>query len=409
MTATRARSTVLATVALAASATLGLASAATAAEVATYPLDFSPGLTVSAPYPDYVLDVDCDEWVYDDGEGGYGEVDVVWVPGGSLTVNFTCEAFDFGANFIDEDLSSGDYPHGYTNLGPTGGFAESFTVAPNTEFTFLFDDAEPDEQFIVNYVATLEIDDPSGGLILTEDVSTPADGAQSLDFADGGDLSCSPEDQRVYGIAEFTVLEGGEFTFRVVDVSPLQSGELRTVDGDTNWWTYLPNPWGDYVPIADPYLVLYSDFDPAAPNDNQIACNDDIDYDIGDYDAEARDAQDRFISDVYSELIVNLEPGEYTLLLTTYDEVGPLELPFDDAKLDAASEPVAPVSYQLDGLPEQSATIEFWGVEGGLELGHAAQLADTGANETPAWLAGGALLALVLGALSVMVARRRTA
>lgn len=405
MTSTRARTTVIATVALAASATLGLASAATAAEVATYPLTVVPGLTVSAPYPDYVLDVDCDDWVYDDSEQGYGDVYVVWVPGGSLTVNFTCEPGEYGSNPIDEDLESGDYPSGYTDLGAVDGFAQSFDIDPNTEFGALIGDTE----FWLDYVTTLEIDDPSGGLILTEDLSTPADGVQTVDFGDGGDLSCSPEDERVYGIAEFTVLEGGEFTFRVVDVSPLQSGELQTEDEYTSWWTYSPNPWGDYVPIADPYLVIYSDFDPAAPNDNQVACNDDIDYDIGEYDAEARDAQDRFISNVYSELIATLEPGEYTLLLTTYDEVGPLEVPLDEAKLDSASVPLAPVSYQLDGLPQQSATIEFWGVEGGLELGHA-ELAATGSNESlSAALAGGALLALVLGALGVVVARRRTA
>lgn len=411
MKSSRARMKVIATVALASAATLGVASAATAAEVTTYPFEFLPGLTISSPYPNYELEVDCDTWVYSDGDDDseYGELDLAWVPGGSLDVSFTCETSDDGSDPLDETLDGGEFPDGYVMSAGTGDFAETFSVDPNTRLTVQL----PEQLFVVNYYASLEVDDPSGALVLTEDVSTPADGEQSVDFADGegdDDFVCGIEGKRVYGIVEFTVLEGGEFTFRVVDVSPLQSGELMTEDDYTSWWTYSPNPWGDYVPIADPYLVLFTSFDPDAPNAGQIDCNDDGEFFEADASAYVHDSQGRHLSGVYSELAVELEPGQYTLLLTTYDEVESLDEAAAPAKAESASATLNSAAYELDGLPEQSATIEFWGVEDGLVLGHTAELADTGADQSvQTGLALGAVLALLLGALSIAVVRRRSA
>lgn len=408
MPATRARTTVIATVALATSATLGLASAATAADIATYPFAFLPGLTINTPYPDYELEVDCDEWVAD---AEYGDVELVWVPGGSLLVSLTCVPDSVIQDWIDEDLDEGEFPSGVEGVMAETGFDVAYEVDPNTRLEIEIGD----ETFVVEYWATIEIDDPTGGRLFTETLTTPANGAQAVDFADGeavndNDFECNLGGERVYALAEFTVLEGGEFTFRIVDVAPRQSGEFRLDDGDFEWWIYYPNPWGDYVPISDPYLVLYKNFDAGMPNDGQVGCNDDTNAIDLSFSADPRDSLDRYISDVYSELVLELEPGQYTLMLTTWDSVGALDLGLDEVKIGSASESFAPAEYQLDGLPVQSAVVEFWGADDSLELGHTELLADTGPQSVvPGWLAGGAVLALLVGALSIAIARRHTA
>ncbi|MDX2024978.1 hypothetical protein [Microcella sp.] len=404
----------VATIAIVASSSLGVASMATAAEVATYPLDFEPGLTIAAPFPDYVLDVDCSEWVYDGSEDGYQSVDVVWVPGGSMQVNFTCESVDVLSSPIDAGLNVSEFPSGYTSLGSLGDFDERFTVNPNTQFIFTFGGASFGERFVINYSATVQIDNPTGVRIDTESVSIPEGGTQVVDFGDGADLDCSPSGERVYGLINFTVVESGEFTFRIVGVTPLQSGEFLSDGDEAYWWTYDPNPWGEYVPISDPYLVLYSDFDVDNPNLNQVACNDDIEYVIDANEAEARDQSDNFINDVYSELIADLEPGNYTLMLTTYDEVDaviPVLAPAkSESSLPTSGEvSLSPAVYPLSALPEQSATLEFWGVAGGLVLEGTA-LAETGSHELVRdSLAGAALMSLLAGTLAIGYTRRRAA
>ncbi|MDO9590210.1 MAG: hypothetical protein Q7J04_03600, partial [Microcella sp.] len=314
---------------------------------------------------------------------------------------------------INEGLDEGDYPSGYDSVAPGSGFDTAYEVDPNTGLEFLIGAG----YLRFDYYASLEIADPTGSVLATETMTTPANGAQSVDFADGyaldgDDFECGLEGERVYATVQFTVLESGEFTFRVVDVSPLQSGEYRDQGYGFEWWYYYPNPWGDYVPISDPYLVLYSSFDPAMPNEGQIDCNDDTNAIDTPSGVQARDSAGRFISDLYPELVVDLVPGDYTLLVTTYDEVESVDITTTPTKVDAASIPLTPANYEFEGLPEQSAIVEFWGAEGSLELLGAdvdPELADTGADvPLQAGLALGAVLALLLGALGIAVARRRT-
>ncbi len=406
---TRTRSSVIATVALASAATLGLASAATAAEVTTYPFELLPGFTIEAPYPNYEITIDCDEWVEDDSDAGYGDFELAWVPGGTLDINLTCEPEDLYVEPVDDELDGGDFPAGYETTAGTGDIELVYSFDPNTAIQFDLGE----HTIFIYYFASVELDDPAGDLLLTQEATTPENGTQTLDFAEGITdepfVECDLDEERVYAAIEFTVLEGGAYTFRVVDVSPLQSGELRLGSEFADWWTYEPNPWGDYVPIADPFFVLYSSFDPDQPAQGLVECNDDIDVDLSN-NVFMRDSANHFISGVYPELIVDLEPGEYTLVVTTYDTVGSPDPSAAPAKVDAADAPLAPAEYELDGLPEQSATVQFWGVEGGLELGHAAELAETGPDSARSTgLAIAALLALLVGAAAVTIARRRTA
>ncbi len=399
MRSLRSATSLIAAISLASAATLGLASTATAADVATYPLEVIPGVTVQSAFPSYVLEVDCDEF---EGVGDYGAFALYWVPGSSLEVRFTCEYLTQSNGSLDPGLAADGFPAGVIELGPLADFGDVVTINPNTSAAFFF----PEASLPIAYYATLPLDDPSGDLLFTQTLTTPANGVQSVEFDTDADNFCGVYDERVYATLDFTVLENGEYSFRIVGVSPLQSGEL--IDGEG--WIFPPNPWGDYVPIADPYLVIYSDFDPTQPDANQIACNDDTGAVVETTNFGARDIQGRFISPFYSEIIASLAPGQYTLVLTTYDIVGPVNTVPSASKLDSASAAVTPVEYELAGLPAQSATVELWGAEDGLVLGHVAFLADTGANAPiSAGLAGGAGLALLLGALGIAIARRRTA
>jgi hypothetical protein len=393
----RSRTALVSSLTLATAMSLGLASAAVAADVQTYPSEVYPGLTVQSPYPNYVLDLDCDVW---DPQGErYQTLALNWVPGGSLEVNFDCDMDDVDPIVIASSLAA-EYPPGFTSLLDSTVGADQFTIDPNTEVNFTFGA----KAFGIVYYTSEPIDDPSGSLLFTETMTTPANGTQTIDFGTGASALCDVDKERVYASLEFTILDSGEYTFRVVDVFPLQGGEDTVDEG---WYFYPPNPWGDYLPIADTYFVLYSDFDPSNPNDNQIYCNDDSDSTIGDGIYYSRDSADRLIPNTYSELILSLEPGQYTLVLTTYDTVADT-VPTAASKVNEFSAALDSAVYPLAGLPEQSADVQLWGAQNGLVLGHVAFLAETGVDSRlPLGLAIGSLMAMIVGALAIVIVRRR--
>jgi hypothetical protein len=182
---------------------------------------------------------------------------------------------------------------------------------------------------------------------------------------------------------------------------------------DERWQIYPPNPWGDYVPINDPLVILYEDFDPANLDENQIACNDDAPSFSPDGNYLARDSADQFLSRDYSEITLDLEPGNYTVVVTTWDRVRPTTPPLVESSGPAeAASAFSPAGYQLDDLPEQSATVELWG-SGALQLGHIAgeaELAETGsARSQTTGLFTVAVLLLIAGVVVMVAAVRRAA
>lgn len=238
---------------------------------------------------------------------------------------------------------------------------------------------------------TLDIDlipsvaDPSGTLITTGDATIDGTSPETLDFtsvdlwADENDHSVGGEHfvggnedecdviagHHEFGTVEFTVSTAGTYTFRIVGVTPS--------DPDVD-----PDAEGNY-PTSDPYLALYSGFDANSPDDNVVGCNDDRDYTSYNSDDVMLDRQ-------WSEFSAELEPGNYTLVYTSW---GVYE--------DWAAE--------TEGL-DQVAHFEFWGPAGGLSIGH--NLASTGTNAvTPL---NGLGLVLILAGAGLLVARRvRTA
>lgn len=391
---TRRRHALASATAAALVGTLAFAAPAAAADIAQYPFEASPGLTIASPFPNYVIEVDCAAYTF---TPEFDPLELVWVPGGSLEVRFTCDPEEITGDALD--ASATDFPGDLRSVVAPSPFVSAYTIAPNSTMAFKIEASDESSQFI-SFAASAELSDPTGTRIATETATIPA-GAGSAIVYDFESDDCFLEGARVHDTIEFTVLDAGEFTFRIVDVDPLQTG-ADTGDGFNG---YDPNPWGDYMPIIDPYLVLYSAFDPSNPSVGVIGCNDDSDrvHDETPAFFEMRDSLDRFISEYYSEVIADLAPGTYTLVVTTYDEIG-TRVPSSVAKEEAVSVALAPAEYDATELPEQSATVEFWGPQGGLVLG--AQLAATGPDTRG--LAALAAFAALFVLTGVAVTRRRT-
>lgn len=229
------------------------------------------------------------------------------------------------------------------------------------------------------------VENPPESLITTQDATIDGTSPETLDFtsvdlwADENDHSVGGEHfvggnedecdviagHHEFGTVEFNVSTAGTYTFRIVGVTPS--------DPDVD-----PDAEGNY-PTSDPYLALYSGFDANSPDDNVVGCNDDRDYTSYNSDDVMLDRQ-------WSEFSAELEPGNYTLVYTSW---GVYE--------DWAAE--------TEGL-DQVAHFEFWGPAGGLSIGH--NLASTGTNAvTPL---NGLGLVLILAGAGLLVARRvRTA
>ncbi len=394
MSSSPRRAALLSVVALSTAAVLGLAAPASAADVATYPLEVLPGLTVIEAFPNYVIAVDCDEWV---GAGDYGPLELTWVPGGSLDVLLSCDPAGIDGFAVDPDLVA-EFPPFLDAQGPVPGYFQSYSLDPNTGVVFDF--LAPAE-IEIDYNATLEIDDPAGSRLFEETLAIPAGGTQVANFSD----ECGDDEgSRVYETLVVTVLTSGEFTFRVVGVTPLQSGEY--LESEDEWFSYDPNPWGDYVPIIDPVVAVYSTFNPADTDAGRVDCNDDTEADDFPSNGDAYDSEGRLIDALYSELTLDLAPGTYTVLLTTYDYIG-ADLILTSAKdsLDTDVPSFAPAVYTATDLPEQTGTVEIWGQDGGLVLG--AQLAATGPSQPALGVLATFAALFVLAGASVVAVRRR--
>jgi hypothetical protein len=246
--------------------------------------------------------------------------------------------------------------------------------------------------------------DPAGEILATATAtltSTPnffvtADDAVLNDDGDpilGGVTECDVSaGSHPYSTIDVTITTPGTYTFRVVDTDPAEDDLYFGIDSDLS-------------PIGDNFLALYSDFDPTHLDANIVGCNDDGDdvgaasedlWDLAKAERLARAQGDAniytstgfIIDDQFAWFTADLEPGEYSLVGTTYsdfDDIAWLER-LDDANTDAAS-----------------MVFEMWGPDGGLELGH--NLAATGVEAGIALWSG---LALAGTGVAITVARRRS-
>lgn len=128
----------------------------------------------------------------------------------------------------------------------------------------------------------------------------------------------------VYSTIDIEVLTAGTYTFRGIESTPPGS----YVSSLTEW-----------NELEDPFLALYSSFNPASPDDGIVGCNDDLNDLFGYDDAEMGELLSGgvLMEGHQPYFTTELQPGTYTLALTTYftltsdewSEQGPGDVTFE--------------------------------------------------------------------------------
>lgn len=202
----------------------------------------------------------------------------------------------------------------------------------------------------------------------------------ALDVEDGG--------RHVYSTIDITIVKEGRYTFRSIATNP--TGEY--LGGEAN-------------PVGDSFLALYSTFDPANPDDGVIGCNDDLNnlfgYDNNDVVEILPDGT--WMEGHQPYFGTYLEPGNYTLLVTTWQAVNRTEWNAGESGGDVWT----PGPFDL--------TFELWGPVASLCIGQDGEcdpvdptestLPPTGTNSGP--VAPLALVSLMVGLVGVLVVKRR--
>lgn len=201
-----------------------------------------------------------------------------------------------------------------------------------------------------------------------------------LDVEDGG--------RHVYSTIDITIVKEGRYTFRSIATDPLSE--------------YLG---GEPNPASDSFLALYSSFDPANPDDGVIGCNDDLNNMFGYANNDVVEVlpDGTWMEGHQPYFSAELEPGDYTLLVTTWRAINRTE--FNGG--EAAGDVWTPGPFDL--------TFELWGPVASLCIGQDGEcdpvdptestLPPTGTNSGP--VAPLALVSLMVGLVGVLVVKRR--
>jgi LPXTG-motif cell wall-anchored protein len=240
---------------------------------------------------------------------------------------------------------------------------------------------------------------PDGSLLYTADITIPL-GASEITVANNSDgggehllneldecgIESSATGVHVYATLDITVNTAGTYTFRGIASTP--AGRTGT-------------PFGAFDPIQDPFLALYTSFDPAHPDLGTVGCNDDADSLGPEYDLQYT-ADGTFI-DGHQPYVVapDLSAGRYTLVLMTYEELSAAEM----ASGYSAS------SDQTFAIGPKTDTFQLWGPVDGLTVGEVdpaevivdppaePTLPSTGGESAPFWIG---LMGVGLGAVLVV-------
>jgi hypothetical protein len=265
------------------------------------------------------------------------------------------------------------------------------TVNVTGPVTITFTDTETD---VIGEVVVYEpstLPDPDDGVFLAE--GSQDIGAGATDFTAVGDPESYVElggvgscgmvsGDHVYASQKFIVTTGGTFTFRVTSTDPQSN------------WAHHRTP---YHPMEDTFLMIAREFNESDAGSSVVGCDDDL-------SGEEIDGVERYervyVTDdgqLYQRnqpyMIADLEPGNYTLVFTFWQNV---------SASDWASG-----TGDFDNWTPGTATFNFdvWGPVGGAQLVEAfAPLANTGVDPAFALWSG---LALAGTGVAITVARRR--
>jgi hypothetical protein len=332
---------------------------------------------------DTTVNINCSSF-----NGNESADDILKAEGAVVTFNVTgtCAA-GMVIQTIDDTLSNtGGITVGGTFTAATsspgnaiaGAVPATFTVDGNTQLQFVKDGSAFD--IFVLVVDVPNVADPAGTLRQSGDISIAATPTLEMTLADntgsgghnlGGDENCALSlGAHAYATGTLTVDNSGSYSIRVVNTNPLTDSTAG---------------WGADMPMSDPFLAVYSSFDPANPDANVVGCNDDGEYnhgqEPGDYPNQGATLSPKYlINGLYPWFSSKLAAGSYTYVLTTYSQYG--------------------ISDWVGGA--QAATIEVWGLDDALP--------NTGAREIPAWApfggAGLVIAGIAMGAVSLVLRRR---
>jgi LPXTG-motif cell wall-anchored protein len=239
---------------------------------------------------------------------------------------------------------------------------------------------------------------PSGQLLLTQDITlglTPSElmvsdaadssGEHALGGLETCELEADGDTNHVYTTLPIRVTTSGTYTFRGIGSTPAGG-------------YFAGEP---YHPIEDPFLAVYSTFDPTQPDVGVIGCNDDLN-DLFTITGS------KFLEDLGSGILMEahqpyfsatLAPGNYTLVLLTWGMMSATDWEAGNS---------------VDGpfvAGAASVKFEMWGPAAGLTTDVTTpavptpSLAATGMNSSV--LPVGVMAVMVLGVGVLLVRRRR--
>jgi hypothetical protein len=268
-----------------------------------------------------------------------------------------------------------------------------FELGPNTVFTVLEGTAAAGA-FTIYTPLAVTVADPQGDVIDDITMLIPDDATADLvvtddaqyydgdgDLALGGIEGCGiTEGNHFYAEAEIVIDKRGIYTFRLADLNPI-SNDLDFQAAE--------------LYLEDPFLALYSTFTPADGHQGVVGCNDDADLDeFSDYNITSSGTM---MSDRYSQYTVELQPGTYTLVLTSYDDESDFIIttaPVSASERDA--DPKGAFSPTALGVDE-SGTVEIWYA--------GSQLAATGPSPVSGGMLAAGLALMTLGGLAFATRR----
>lgn len=264
-----------------------------------------------------------------------------------------------------------------------------YAVGPNTRFEV---QSGGDNYFVVTVPLAVEVADPLGTLVDEFDMVLAADATSGMVVADEREYYDAAEDDHLLGgvkgcnimsgnhyyeATELTVTAAGRYAFRIAELSPASN------DIDYSQ---------PYRVLTDPFLAVYTSFAPASGHSGVIACNDDADLDeVSSYNLTSSGTM---MSDRYSQLEVDLQPGTYTLVLTSY---GDAEY-FEPGMAPAVEPAFDKAMFTPAAMGEnETASIEMWF--------DPAELAATGPSPISGGMLAAGLALMTLGGLAFATRR----
>lgn len=335
-----------------------------------------------------VLNVNCDELPNISGNWNTG-IRVSPQIAGKVVVTGTCDepnANSGGLSFGDENqnIDEADYPgsitFGGTTYEPQDNWLRvvpsSFTVDKTepsmvtitsanrtnklTIYSIPLNDSETASQANIGSEHTARANPAGMSLLKTETMSIPGTNPSKMiipDLADAGaglNLNGNPDCEIKKGFHVYTkktikITKAGNFTFRAVATTPLNSG----IAGGSGHGASSTG-------LGDPFLAVYKNFDPNDPDSTNpakqvVGCNDDGENGVG------ATTTGYLISRQLSNFTAELQPGDYTLVLTTWRNI-------NGATWAEAAGNWSTLVSEVGTAGKQSATFELWGPRGAFDV-----------------------------------------